>query len=140
MASPLEIDEEDAVKYSELRSSASSISRAMRLGFLFLAALPWLALISILLEALRVRLGQGTWPTYSIPDPKTLGLQHSLSWILVFAGFAMAVITPLSLLAAFMAGKRRLPLWPIAVALLGVITLALFFRLDPQGLADWFVD
>lgn len=109
-------------------------------GLWVLALIPWLTLASLFVMVLRVRLAEGVWPVFNDPDPKTLGLQNTLTILGVIGSFVAVVVVPLLTLVAFITGQRHISLRPLAVVGLGFLALVLVLRLDPGGIGSWLAD
>lgn len=105
-----------------------------------LALVPVLSVVLLLSMAIRVRIGEGVWPTQNQPDPKTLGLHNTVTIGALLGSFVVVILVPMLTLAAFFLGQRRTSIKPLAVAIIGFVVMFAILRLDLGGLGDWIAD
>jgi hypothetical protein len=83
----------------------------------------------------------GHWPQYNHPDPKTLGftLHHGVV-TLGMMGLPVACVLGLALGMVILARTRRAPIGLLLASLGTPLLVMAVLRIDPLGLADWFLD
>ena len=123
----------------EQRKTSSAMSFVPKLVWV-IASVPVLATVSLLLMALRVRIGQGWWPTHNNPDPKDLGFHNLVTSLLILGSFVVVVLLPLLALAIHFGARKPVSIRSLIVGAVGTLILFLILRLDPGGLGTWIVD
>jgi len=121
---------------SERTASAVSINRVLWV----LALIPLAEILMFFSLVLRVRIGEGHWPSYGNPDPKELGFHHTLTWILLLGAFAAVITVPVAALTARLSGYRQVQWAPVLFVVASFTVTLVFFRSDVAGLTDWFAD
>ncbi len=105
-----------------------------------LGSIPAVATMLLLSMALRVRLSDGAWPVRNEPDPKELGIHHTITELCIVGSFLVAILVPIIALVGYGTGRRRLAVTPLLVAAVGFGVLMLILRADPGGLGRWIAD
>lgn len=129
------------------RTGNGPAADATWLGVSFLAPLPLVALLSLLLCHLAAFLCVGSWPApptsqlLGLPrqvgfDPKQLGPATDLTWMLLIGALLSLPVVPLAGLVTRRARDQRL----LALWALGAAALFLALRFDPTASVDWFLD
>jgi hypothetical protein len=107
-----------------------------------LAIFPALVMFLFACYVCEARLWIGHWPQYGNPDPKILGMK----WARSFIGVGMVSVPYTGTLAILFAliGRsmsRTFPVWTISIIAIVITSVAfIFYRTDPGGFLNWFVD
>jgi hypothetical protein len=110
-----------------------------------IAATPLLFVVIQMFHAIHIRILLGRWPVVYRDNPESVLLrihEYGLLFPVVYAAiFGVPLWAALSLLVALLLPSAR---WTIArqVGLVGVgvAALVLFWKFDPTGYVEWFLD
>ena len=110
-----------------------------------IAATPFLFVIVQVLHAVHLRLLLGRWPMVYRDNPESFLLrvhEYGVLFPLFYAGFfGVPMWAALSVVVAVLLPSARRTIGrQAALVSLGIIVLALFWKFDPTGYVEWFLD
>jgi hypothetical protein len=110
-----------------------------------LSAAPAVLLVVQMGEALLLRWHLGHWPVVYRDDPQSLllkGYEYGVVFPCLYAAlFGIPLWCLFTLFVALPAPRMRARVVPQLVLLVAAVgSLALFYRFDPTGYIDWFLD